>query len=175
MGSLPPLAVLLVVCIRLTVPTVLGAQCPPLVAAGTHAGSASGQPFSCRFDAALTRMFTPRSVPKDTYRVYVTDASIETVVAAFRAVASSADVAGAWTVQAMDPLDGFGKAGPYDRAKLARVYLGVRARVAHGPMVGRGRTVASMTLVSPYPDVSLSRLERGTLIIEFRIPEAFAR
>ncbi len=114
-------------------------------------------------------MFTPRSVPENTYRVYVTDSSIEKVLAAFRAVASSSNVAGAWVVQEMDPLDAYGDAGLYDRAKVARLYVGVRARVARGPMVEQGRTVASMTLVSPYPNTSLTGLERGTLIIDFRI------
>jgi hypothetical protein len=75
----------------------------------------------------------------------------------------------------MDPLDAYGTAGPYDRAKVARLYVGVRPRVAHGPIVEQGRTVASITLISPYPNASLSELHSGTLIIEFRIPRHDAR
>jgi hypothetical protein len=137
-------------------------ECPPLAHAGSRA-------FSCRFDATLTRMFTPRTVPSGTYRVYVTDARIENVVAQFRAVASSSNVEGAWVVHVMDPLDAYGDSGLYDRARVARLYVGVRAQVARGPVIEHGRTVASITLVSPYPNASLTALERGTLIIEFKI------
>ena len=137
-------------------------ECPPLAYAGSHA-------FSCRFDATLTRMFTPRAVPSGTYRVYVTDARIEQAVAGFRAVASSSHVEGAWVAHVMDPLDAYGDSGLYDRAKVARLYVGVRAQVARGPVVDHGRTVASITLVSPYPNVALTRLQPGTLIIEFKI------
>jgi hypothetical protein len=70
----------------------------------------------------------------------------------------------------MDPLEAFGDAGPYNRAKVAELYVGLRARVARGPIIEGGRTIAAITLVSPYPNRSLSRLEPGTLIIEFRIP-----
>lgn len=115
-------------------------------------------------------MFTPRTVPENTYRVYITDAGIDTVVAAFRVLAPSSNVEGAWVIRQMDPLDAYGQAGPYDRAKVARLYAGMRARVARGPIVEHGRTVVSITLVSPYPDGSLKHLRQGTLIIEFRIP-----
>ncbi len=101
------------------------------------------------------------------YRVYATGASLETAIAAFRAVARSGDVKGAWAVEETDPLSAFGEAGLYDRTKVARLYVGIRARVARGPLLRDGRTVASVTLVSPYPDASLTRLERGTLIIYF--------
>jgi hypothetical protein len=165
-------------------PRAAVAQCPPLESAAalsnppeagsgkatSPAAAGSHSPFECRFDAALTRMFTPRAAPQGTYRVYVTTVRIEQLLDAFRAVASSSAVEGAWAIQQMDPLDAYGEAGVYDRAKVARLYVGVRARVARGPIIEQGRTVASITLVSPYPDGSLTRLEPGTLIIEFRIP-----
>jgi hypothetical protein len=158
---------------------VVGAQspCPPIARANNPAEAGSHEAegkrdvmaVSCGLDTALTRLFTPRTVPKDTYRVYVTDAGVDKVAAAFRAVAFSSQVQGAWVAQEMDPLSAFGEAGIYDRAKVARLYLGIRARVARGPIIEQGRTVASVTLVSPYPDAGLTKLQRGTLIIEFRI------
>lgn len=152
--------------------------CPPIARANNPAEAGSHEAeakrdviaLSCGLDTALTRLFTPRTVPKDTYGVYVTDAGVDKVAAAFRAVASSSRVQGAWVMQEMDPLSAFGEAGIYDRAKVARLYLGIRARVARGPIIQQGRTVASITLVSPCPDASLTKLQRGTLIIEFRIP-----
>jgi hypothetical protein len=38
-------------------------------------------------------------------------------------------------------------------------------------VAGDGRTLEAWTLVSPYPDPSLMRLERGTLILVVRAPE----
>ena len=161
-----PLRLLAILVVALLLSSTAGAQspCPPLAHSESHAA------ISCRFDATLTRMFTPRTVPPGTYRVYVTAARMEEVVAQFRAGVSSPPVEGAWSVQTMDPLDAYGDAGLYDRAKVARLYVGVRARVARGPIVENGLTVASITLVSPYPDPSLARLEPGTLIVEFWIP-----
>ncbi len=154
---------LLVAVLSLSATAVAQPQCPPLAASDNAA------PFVCRFDAALTRLFTPARIPKDTYRVYVTDADIGRAAAAFQAMASPSNADGPWVVRQMDPLDAYGNAGPYNRAKVARLYVGIRARVARGPIVRSGRTDASITLVSPYPDPSLTRLERGTLIIELRI------
>ncbi len=161
------------------------AACPPLAGArsgalsnpaeaGTH-DAGGGAVVTCRFDAALTRMFTPPTVPPGMYRVYVTEDSIERMLAEFRGVAASSDVEGAWSVTQMSPLDAYGEAGLYDRAKVARLYGGVPARVARGPILENGRTVASITLVSPHPNGSLARLERGTLIIEFRLPPPTSR
>jgi hypothetical protein len=143
------------------------AQCPPLAVAALPAVGAA--PFPCRFDATLTRQFTPASAPKDTYRAYVTEAPLEQVLGAFKGVAQSESVQGAWTIEETDPLSAFGEAGLYDRGKVARLYGGKRARVARGPIVRNGRTIRSITLVSPYPAPSLTSLERGTLIIDYRI------
>ncbi len=154
-------------------PIGAAAQCPPLPEAGSDtAARAPAPPFACRFDAALTRLFTPLDVPRDTYRVYVTDAPITHVATAFRDAAPASHAEGAWDIQQMDPLDAYGASGAYDRARVACVYLGVRARVARGPIVIDDKTVRSMTLVSPYPDPTLSRLNPGTLIIEFQIPRS---
>jgi hypothetical protein len=126
--------------------------------------------FPCELDDVLTRQFTPLHMPAGTYRAYRTTAPIETVVRAFRALWGAGAPAGAWTVADADPLGTFGRVAPYDQGKVARLYGGRPARVARGPIVDGGRTVASITLVSPYPSQALLRLEPGTLILDFRIP-----
>jgi hypothetical protein len=50
------------------------------------------------------------------------------------------------------------------------VYGARRARVARGPRVVDGRVVESWTLISPYPDPGLQRLEPGTLLIVLKVP-----
>jgi hypothetical protein len=156
-------------CLAVPRDSLAQAQCEPLGNALTPAASPASRSFSCRFDATLTRTFTPTTVAKDTYRAYVTDAPIEEVLAAFRSVANSGSVRGAWAIEQMEALDAFGRAGQYDETRVARLYAGRRARVAHGPIIRDGRTVASITLVSPHPDPSLTHLDRGTLIIEYKI------
>ncbi|HEV3139494.1 MAG TPA: hypothetical protein VGY57_03205, partial [Vicinamibacterales bacterium] len=68
----------------------------------------------------------------------------------------------------LEPLDAFGSAGRYDRSALARAYGGTRARVARG-WRKTGDRFESITLISPYPDATLTRLNPGTLIIRFSI------
>src|SRR4029077_307 len=64
--------------------------------------------------------------------------------------------------EALEPLDAFGAVGTYDRARLARLYGGTRARVTRGWTRTGGEFIA-ITRISPYPDVTLSRLMPGTL------------
>jgi hypothetical protein len=85
-----------------------------------------------------------------------------------------------WPIEATGPLDAFGLAGTYNRAALVRLYGGRRVQAAHGwrgikrhlerPIDGQAEgtvdgTFESLTLISPYPDPTLTRLEPGTLII----------
>ena len=67
---------------------------------------------------------------------------------------------------ALEALDAFGAAGTYDRARLARLYGGTRARVTHSWTRTSGEFIA-ITRISPYPDPTLSRLIPGTLEIRF--------
>ena len=67
---------------------------------------------------------------------------------------------------ALEALDAFGAAGTYDRAKLARLYGGIRARVTRRWTRTSGEFI-SITRISPYPDATLSRLLPGTLEIRF--------
>jgi hypothetical protein len=72
------------------------------------------------------------------------------------------------TVEPLEALDAFGSAGSYDRFAVARLYGGTRANVAHGWREDDGR-FESVTLISPYPDASLSRLLPGTMVIRLSI------
>ena len=103
-------------------------------------------------DPALARLFAPAHPRLGRYQVCVTSAALETLV--------DAD----WSIEGASPLDAFGSAGAYDRSRLLRLYAGHRARVAHG-WRQTGGEFESLTLVSPYPDVTLMHLAPGTLII----------
>ena len=106
-------------------------------------------------DPALTALFTPPRPRLGHYEVCTTDEPIESV----------ADRG--WTIEPLDPLDAFGSAGPYDRFAMARLYGGRRAQVAHGWREQAGR-FESFTLVSPYPDATLTKLLPGTMTIIWR-------
>jgi hypothetical protein len=117
----------------------------------------------------LARLFTPRHAPSGAYEVVVLDGGIEqardTVLTLLRDGSWSAAAAGTPPVRELDPLEAFGEAGSYDRTTVARLYTGRKARVVRVPVEKDGRAVAAVTLVSPYPDPSLSRLEEGTMLI----------
>ena len=102
-----------------------------------------------------TALFTPIHPDFGRYEVCTTEEAIG------RLVPSAA------RIEALEALDAFGTAGPYDRAALARLYGGRRARVARAWTVN-GTDFESTTYVSPYPDVTLTRLMPGTMIIRFR-------
>jgi hypothetical protein len=76
---------------------------------------------------------------------------------------------GAWTIQARTPYDAFGLSGSYNRWKVAGLYRSRRAYVSRGPRMNGGQ-MESWTLIAPYPDVHLQRLDPGTLILVLHIP-----
>jgi hypothetical protein len=121
---------------------------------------------------ALARLFTPRHAPAGAYEVTVLDGTIEqaraTVLAAAREDTTPARGEPP-PVRELDPLQAFGEAGSYPQTTVARLYTGRKARVVRIPVERNGRTVAAVTLVSPYPDPSLSRLVEGTLLIVLHI------
>jgi hypothetical protein len=105
-------------------------------------------------DPALTRLFTPE----------------RPVLGRYEACADPRPIAGvapaSWTVESLDPGDAFDGTGSYDRAALIRLYGGRRVQVARGWTETADRFEAT-TLVSPYPAVTMTRLEPGTLIIRW--------
>jgi hypothetical protein len=117
---------------------------------------------TCRADPVLTRLFTPAHPQLGRYEVCATSRPI-------------ADVAPrGWTVDARPALDAFGAIGGFDKAELARLYGGRRAQVARG-WTQDGDHFEAVTLVSPYPNASLTSLEPGTLIVRFVLDGARIR
>jgi hypothetical protein len=108
--------------------------------------------LSC--DPALTRLFTPLHPVLGRYEVCTTERPIDEL--------ARAD----WRIEELEALDAFGVAGPYDRAALARLYGGQRVKVARGWTEDTGR-FESVTILSPYPNASLTRLQEGTMVIRW--------
>jgi hypothetical protein len=146
-----------------------------LTAAQPSSAAVAGQEIKSPGTPApqLAKLFTPRHVPDGTYQVTVMregiNAALRLVKEALAPDARPGEPAGTWQVQQLDPLEAFGTGGLYDRSRVARLYTGRRASVVRGPVEGRGRTLAAVTLISPYPDPTLSRLETGTMVILLRI------
>jgi hypothetical protein len=102
-------------------------------------------------DPVFTALFTPIRPHVGRYEVCTTPAPLD-------------DNQG----DALEALDAFGTAGPYDRPKLARLYGGTRVRVTRS-WTSAGGEIVSITRISPYPDPAFTRLLPGTLEIRFRI------
>jgi hypothetical protein len=109
-------------------------------------------------DPALTALFTPSAPLAGRYIVCTTVEPIEHAMAAAGAHYGS--------IESLGPLDAFGAAGSYDRTALARLYGGTRAKVVRGWRED-GDHFVSTTLVSPYPDPTLTQLMPGTLEIRW--------
>jgi hypothetical protein len=110
----------------------------------------------------LGALFTPPRPELGRYEVCTTSAGIE--AAAAEATTGGQDV----RIEALEALDAFGAAGPYNRAALARLYGGTRVRVVRR-WQQRGNQFTSETLLSPYPDATLTRLNPGTMVIRFTL------
>jgi hypothetical protein len=119
-------------------------------------------------DPRLTALFTPERPRLGEYQICTTPDTLEATMAA-----TGPDAPRYSPPEAMEALDAFGRGGTYDRFALARAYGGTRARVARG-WLDRDGVFESRTLVSPYPDVTLTHLVPGTMIITFRLPHPAA-
>ena len=107
--------------------------------------------YTC--DPVLTALFTPERPKVGRYEVCTSAEPIE--------IASQGAA-----IEALEPLDAFGGAGAYRRSALAQLYGGTRVRAAHRWREHDGR-FESETLLSPYPDASLSHLRQGTMVIRY--------
>jgi hypothetical protein len=114
------------------------------------------QPPDLSCDPALTALFTPARPQLGRYEVCTTGAPLPEVAQP------------GWTIGRVVPLDAFGTAGRYDRHAVSRLYGGKGVLMARG-WIQRNGVVESITLISPYPDVTLARLVQGTLMIRFII------
>jgi hypothetical protein len=104
-------------------------------------------------DSPLAALFTPAHPEVGRYEVCTTSDPIE-------------QAAGAGPIESLNALDGFGAAGPYDRAALGRLFGGDRVRVARR-WEQRGDDFVALTYLSPYPDAQLKRLNAGTMVIRW--------
>jgi hypothetical protein len=111
-------------------------------------------------DPSLTALFTPRHSELGRYEVCTTSESIE------QALAESKPADQRDAIEPLEALEAFGTAGTYNRAALARLYGGTRVRVARRWQRRDGQFV-SETLLSPYPDPTLTRLNPGTMLIRW--------
>jgi len=128
----------------------------------------AGPPSLGQADEALTRRFTPGSVAHGTYVVYRSERPVSDLAAELRAH-DPAPSQGAWKPERQDALDAFDSASRADRFRIAELYVGIHPFVARGSLVRDSRRLA-YTLISPYPDATLTRLEPGTLVIVFHVP-----
>jgi hypothetical protein len=114
-------------------------------------------------------VFAPRA-QRDAYRTSVSPLGLTAVLRSLVGNATLDRSARAWEPRATPPWDAFGQGGTYDRWRIASLYGARHPQVARGARLEGGRVVESWTLVSPYPDPSLTRLEPGTLLIVLRVP-----
>jgi len=111
-------------------------------------------------DPSLAALFTPRHSELGRYEVCTTAESIE------QALAEGKPAKLRDAIEPLEALDAFGAAGTYNRATLARLYGGTRVRVARR-WQQRDDQFISETLLSPYPDPTLTRLNPGTMLIRW--------
>jgi hypothetical protein len=115
-------------------------------------------------------LFAPPAY-RTAYRAYVSPVGLDATLKTLLADPAVLHPPGAWEPHTMIPFDAFGLSGGYNRWKVAGLYRSRRVQVARGPRMDQGQAESWM-LVAPYPDVTLQRLEPGTLIIVLRIPAA---
>lgn len=118
---------------------------------------------------AYLPLFAPR-LQREAYRIAVSPMGLDDVLASYAGDESLLRAPGAWQPRPEAPGDAFGSGGDYNLWILTRLYGGTQPRVARGPRLENGRVRESWILVSPYPDVSMTRLEPGTLLIVVKIP-----
>ncbi len=112
-------------------------------------------------DPALAALFTPPRPELGRYEVCASPDGLESVGAA-----AARDGWHVGDIEALEALDAYGTAGPYDRSHLARLYGGTRVRVVHGWKTSADG-FQSVTFFSPYPDASLTHLLPGTMEIRW--------
>jgi hypothetical protein len=114
-------------------------------------------------------IFAPSGPRKNAYETFVSSLDLDAVLQRLQGESGVLAPPGAWLPRPELPFDAFGQTGRYDRWKLAELYGARRARVARGPRGDGTRVTEVWTLVSPYPDPSLTRLVPGTLLIVLRV------
>ena len=122
--------------------------------------------------AELARIFTPLTAPPGAYTVTTTDRTIADLTAALKRC-DAAPAEGAWQLTRMEAHEAFGQAGIYDRLRLAQLFGGTRVDVVRGSLAHDGLR-DGYTLISPYPDASLTAVNPGTLVIVLHVARGAA-
>jgi hypothetical protein len=138
--------------LALSTPAQLQPSSGPLAAAGAHQDRGS---LAC--DAAFASLFVPFRPVWGHYQVCTSEEPVNP---------RANDGFTYANLERLEPLDAFGAAGAYNRARLAQLYGGRRVEVLRGWK----RTVdglESVTRLSPYPDSTLTVLRRGTMVIRW--------
>jgi hypothetical protein len=141
-----------------------------LVMLAAAAAPPAQMPAPWREAPEFVALFAPADARAGAYRAYVAAVDLDTALLTFAADPTLSRTPGTWAPQPMLPLDVFGQAGRYDRWRLARLYGGRRPRVARGARLVDGRLIETWTLIAPYPEAGLQRLETGTLLLILRRP-----
>ncbi len=122
--------------------------------------------------AELARIFTPLTAPPGTYTVTTTNRAIADLAAALKGC-DAAPAEGAWQATRMEAHEAFGQAGIYDHLRLAQLFGGTRLNVVRGSLARDGAR-DGYTLISPYPDASLTAVNPGTLVIVLHVAHGAA-
>jgi hypothetical protein len=141
--------------------------------AATNAGGQAHGPVSIPAeigptDEGLRLAFTPATFAAGSFAVHRSAEAIARLAARLRAL-DPAPAPGAWQVERAGVFDAFGGEGPYEKARLARLFGGSSPAVARGTLVTTGGRRA-FTLIAPCPDASLSTLRQGTMVIVTTLP-----
>ena len=127
-----------------------------------------GEPW--RESPAFVTLFAPAGPRAGAYTAYVSSLDLDATLSRLAGDATLMRTPGAWEPRTLAPTDAFGQSGRYDRSKLARLYGGRAPRVARGSRARDGRATETWTLISPYPDTDLQKLDAGTLLLVLRLP-----
>jgi hypothetical protein len=101
-------------------------------------------------------LVAPAGARRAAYRTYVSPRALDAVLR---------DLDPRWQPKPLAPTDALGQTARYDRVALARLYGASRPLVARGPRPSARDVREAWTLISPYPDPTLTRLQPGTLLI----------
>jgi hypothetical protein len=134
-------------------------------AAGGLAGAQPAPPAPWREAPEFRPLVAPAGPRGDAFRTFVSPLDLATVLAQIGTTPGLLSPPGAWQPRAVGALDAFGHAARVEPWKVARLFGARRAQVARGPRGADGHVTEAWTLISPYPDPAIERLQPGTLLI----------
>jgi hypothetical protein len=140
-----------------------------LAAAPVHGQPADGPGPGWRPAPAYVALFMPPR-HRAAYDTFVSGEPLGRALANLLADVPALRAPGSWEPKRVAVTDAFGSGGTHNRWQLVRLYGARAPLVARGAIVRDGRPVESWTLISPYPDATLHRLDPGTLLVVLRIP-----